>query len=170
MLGVVEIYTKRAAQGIAECEHALALDRNLAHAHATIGLGHIFIGRAEDTEGHIGEALRLSPRDTMAYIWATYAGASKTLVNEHELAIPWFQRAIEGNRNFAIPHFFLASAFAQLGRLAEAHSAAKGGFAVYPSFSISRARAIYSPTSDNPTYLAQLEFALDGMRKAGVPE
>src|SRR5271166_4964664 len=30
LLGFVEIVTKRAAQGIAECEHALALDRNLA--------------------------------------------------------------------------------------------------------------------------------------------
>jgi TolB-like protein len=29
-LGVVDIFTKRAAEGIAECEHALALDRNLA--------------------------------------------------------------------------------------------------------------------------------------------
>jgi TolB-like protein len=29
-LGLVEIFTKRAAEGIAECEHALALDRNLA--------------------------------------------------------------------------------------------------------------------------------------------
>jgi Flp pilus assembly protein TadD len=37
-LGVVYIYTRRAAQGIAECEHALALDRNLAQAHANIGL------------------------------------------------------------------------------------------------------------------------------------
>ena len=31
LLGVVDIFTKRAAEGIAECEHALALDRNLAH-------------------------------------------------------------------------------------------------------------------------------------------
>jgi hypothetical protein len=53
-------------QGIAECEHALALDRNLAQAHAVIGLGKIFIGRAEETEAHILEALRLSPRDTLA--------------------------------------------------------------------------------------------------------
>ena len=30
MLGIVYIFTKRAARGIAECEHALALDRNLA--------------------------------------------------------------------------------------------------------------------------------------------
>jgi hypothetical protein len=46
-------------QGIAECEHALELDRNLAHAHATIGLGKIFIGRAEETEAHIAEACAL---------------------------------------------------------------------------------------------------------------
>jgi hypothetical protein len=45
--------TKRAAEGIADCEHALALDRNLAHAHAFIGIGKVFIGRAEETEAHI---------------------------------------------------------------------------------------------------------------------
>ena len=66
-LGLVHIFTKRAAEGIAECEHALPLDRNLAEAHCAIGLGKIFIGRAEETEAHIAEALRLSPRDTVAY-------------------------------------------------------------------------------------------------------
>jgi tetratricopeptide (TPR) repeat protein len=62
-LGMVDIFTKRAAQGIAECEHALALDRNLAHAHSFIGRGKIFVGRAEETEAQVAEALRLSPRD-----------------------------------------------------------------------------------------------------------
>jgi TolB-like protein/class 3 adenylate cyclase len=170
VLGVVEIYTQRAAEGIAECEHALALDRNLAHAHATIGLGKMLVGRAQETEAHIVEALRLSPRDTMAYIWMTYAGAAKNLVEGYVFAIPWLQRAIEANRNFAVPHFFLAAAFAQLGRLAEARSAAKAGFAGNPSFTILRARVTYSATSDDPTYLAQLESILDGMRNAGVPE
>ena len=61
------------AEGIAKCEHALALDRNLAYAHAYIGIGKVFIGRAEETESHIGEALRLSPRDTMAYVWFAIA-------------------------------------------------------------------------------------------------
>ena len=40
-VGLVDILTKRAAEGIAECEHALALDRNLASAHAFIGFGKI---------------------------------------------------------------------------------------------------------------------------------
>src|SRR5271166_2030923 len=65
-LGFVDMMTRRAAEGIAECEHALQLDRNLAGAHFAIGLGKVFIGRAEETEAHIGEALRLSPSDTQA--------------------------------------------------------------------------------------------------------
>src|SRR5580698_3450642 len=55
-LGFVDIMTKRAAEGIAECEHALALDRNLAGAYHFIGIGKIFIGRAEETEAQIVEA------------------------------------------------------------------------------------------------------------------
>src|SRR5271165_3231676 len=66
-LGFVHIYTKRAVQGIAECEHALALDRNLAHAHSLVGFGKIYIGRAKEMEAHVAEALRLSPRDMLAY-------------------------------------------------------------------------------------------------------
>jgi TolB-like protein len=40
-LGLVDIFTRRAEQGIAECEHALALDRNLASAHHFIGVGRL---------------------------------------------------------------------------------------------------------------------------------
>ena len=81
-LGLVDILTKRAAEGIAECEHALALDRNLASARAMIGYGKIFIGRAEETETHIAEALRLSPRDTLAYIWRSiHAGDGEATIS-----------------------------------------------------------------------------------------
>ena len=66
-LGLVDIWTRRAAEGIARCEHALELDRNLAQAHALIGYGKLFVGHAEETESHIAEALRLSPRDPAAY-------------------------------------------------------------------------------------------------------
>ena len=170
MLGVVDIFTKRAAEGIAECEHALALDRNLAHAHSLIGFGKIFIGRAEETEAHVAEALRLSPRDTMAYIWMTIAGVAKNHLGSHEQAVAWFRRAIEANRNYPLAHFILAAALAQLGRLDEARSAVKAGLALNPAFTISRFRALWTAISDDPTYLAQLEPILDGLRKAGMPE
>ena len=169
-LGFVYILTKRAAQGIAECEHALALDRNLAAAHSIIGVGKIYIGRAKETEAHIVEALRLSPRDTMAYLWMNYAGIAKNSVGLYDQAVPWFRRSIEANRNFAHPHFVLGVALALLGRLDEARSSVRTGLALNPTFTISRARAAWSAMSDDPTHLAQMERLFEGMRKAGVPE
>ena len=74
-LGFVDILTKRAPQGIAECEHGLALDRNLASAHALIGQAKIFIGRAEETEAHVAEAQRLSPCDILGLRLAEYGGS-----------------------------------------------------------------------------------------------
>jgi tetratricopeptide (TPR) repeat protein len=169
-LGLVEMWTKRAVEGIVECEHALALDRNLAHGHSSIGFGKIFIGRAEETEAHIVEALRLSPRDTMAYIWMTNGGLAKLHLGSYEQAVAWFRRAIEANRNVPPAYFWLAAALTQLGRLDEARSALKAGLALNPAFSISRARAAWTAMSDDPTYLAQLEPIFDGLRKTGVPE
>jgi tetratricopeptide (TPR) repeat protein len=88
LLGIVDIFTGRAAQGIAECEHALALDRNLAQAQSLIGRGKIFVGRAEETEAHVAEARRLSPRDTMAYTWMMHAGLAKLHLGSREQAGP----------------------------------------------------------------------------------
>jgi len=169
-LGRVEICTKRAAQGIRECEHATALDRNLADAHSLIGWGKIFLGRGEETEAHIGEAVRLSPRDTMAYTWMNYAGIAKNCLGHWEEAAAWFHRAIEANRNFPHPHFVMGAALAQLGRLNEARSTIKAGLALDPAFSISRAYSAWTAMSDNPRYLAQLDPIFEGLRKAGVPE
>ncbi len=169
-LGLVDMFTKRAAEGIAECEHALALDRNLANAHSLIGFGKILIGRAEETEAHVGEALRLSPRDTLACIWMAYAGIAKNHLGSYEQAVAWCRRAIEANRNNPPAYFWLAVALAQLGRLDEARSAVKAGLALNPAFTIARARAARTAMSDNPAYLAQLEPILEGLRKAGVPE
>jgi tetratricopeptide (TPR) repeat protein len=118
-LGVVEMSTKRAAEGIAECEHALALDRNLAQAHSLIGLGKIYIGRAQETEAHIAEALRLSPRDTRAYVWMSHVGMAKNHLGSWEQAAAWFRRAIEANRNYPLAFFQLA-----LPRLSKSRSRA----------------------------------------------
>ena len=168
--GLVDIWTKRAAEGIAKCERALELDRNLADAHANIGFGKIFIGRAEETEAHIAEGLRLSPRDTYAYIWMGRAGLAKLHLGNWEHAIAWYRRSIEANRNFPYIYFVLGVALAQLGRLDEARSATKAGLVLNPTFSVARFRTTWAAMSDDPTYLSQLEPIVEGMRKAGVPE
>jgi TolB-like protein/class 3 adenylate cyclase len=167
-IGHVHIATNRAAQGIAECERALALDRNLAIAHGFIGGAKFFIGRGAETETHIREALRLSPRDAYAHTWMMYAGLAKHQIGADQEAVVWSQRAIETNRNYSAPYFFLAATLATVGRIDEASAAAHAGLALDPTFTIARYRA--GAFSDNLVYLRQRERVYEGMRKAGVPE
>jgi len=167
-LGMVFCFTNRAIQGIAECERALALDRNLAGAHALIGQCKIFIGRGGETEAHVKEALRFSPRDTWVYVWLVIVGHAKTVLGQPEEAILWLRRSIEANRNFPLCHFVLAANLANLDRVAEARSEVAAGLSLDPEFTISGFSS--SEWSDNPIYLASRLRIVDGMRKAGVPE
>jgi TolB-like protein/Flp pilus assembly protein TadD len=169
-LGFLHMVTKRAALGIAECEHALELDRNLATAHGSIGLGKLYVGRAEETEGHSVEALRLSPRDTAAYLWMFQTGAAKLYLGVDDQAVGWLRQSVESNRNYPPIHFHLGSALAHLGRLDEARSALKAGLALHPKFTISFARVVVTAVCDHPIYLAGYERFLEGLRKAGLPE
>lgn len=168
LLGNIKMFTNRAAQGIAECEQALALDRNLANAHAYIGRAKYLLGRGEETEAHVQEALRLSPRDTEAFVWMIFAGFAKLQLGADQEAVARFRRSVEINQNHPRAHIYLATALANLGQRDEARSAAQTGLALDPTFTISRFRA--NVPSDNPTYLAGRERFYEGMRVAGVPE
>ena len=167
-LGAVRIVTNRAAQGIADCERALSLDRNLANAHAWIGLAKLYMGLGEETKAYIHEALRLSPRDTFAFRWMCWAGIAKLWFSDDAEAVTWFRRSIEANRSFPLVHFLVASGLAQLGSLDEARASAQTGLALDPGFTIRRFRV--NAPSDNPTLLAGREHVYEGMRMAGVPE
>src|SRR5450631_4321298 len=167
VLGTVYNMTNRSARAIAECEQALALNRNLADAHAVIGMAKLYLGRAAETEGHILEAFRLSPRDIFAHRWMHFVAMAKIQMGADAEAAGWFRRSIEANRNSPLIHFALAALGLQ-GSLDEARAAATAGLALNPGFTIGRLRA--SKPSDNPTFLAGRERLYSGMRLAGVPE
>jgi TolB-like protein len=168
VMGLVKIFTNRAAQGIAECERALALDRNLARAHASIGIGKFYLGRGVETEAHMEQALCLSPRDTLVYIWSLHVGLAKLWQGADAEAIVWLRRSIEANRNHPGAHFNLAAALALVGELDEARATAQAGFAFNPSFTIRRYRT--NTPSSHPVFLAGRERVYEGLRMAGVPE
>jgi TolB-like protein len=169
LMGVVQIFTKRAAQGIAECERSLALDRNLATAHAWIGLGKCNLGRAEETEACVMEAFRLSPRDNRAFSWMNTVGVAQSYLGADEAAVHWFERSIETNRNIApFVHFYLAAALAHVGRIEEARAHLQAGLTLIPNFSIDQFHA--SSPSDHPTCLAQRTRIAEGLRRAGLRE
>ena len=168
LLGSALNATNRAVQCISECERALALDRNLADAHAEIGLARHLMGQGVETETHINEALRISPRDISAHRWLALVGISKLQILADAEALGWFRRSIELNRNYPLVHFWLATALALLGSLGQANDAAKAGLSLDPTFTVRRFRD--GASSDNPIFLARRKRVLEGMRLAGIPE
>ena len=164
------IFTKRAAQGLPVCEHAIALDRNLAHAHALIGMAKNLTGSPHEAEGHVHEALRLSPRDPWANIWLHWEGLGKICMGLWEQAVAPYRRSIEINRNLHTAHFLLAAVLAQLDRWDEARESVKSGLAVNQVMTIARARELWTGFSDDPTYRATLEPVFESLRKAGLTE
>jgi len=168
LLGAVQMQSMRALAGIAECRQALLLDPNLADAHGFIGLAKFLLGHGEEVEAHIHEALRLSPRDTRAFLWYMFVGLGKLSLCADREAADWFRRSIEFNRNHALAHFHFAAVLALLGDQREASAAAAAGLALDPSFTIRRYRD--NPKVNNPVYLAKRARFYEGMRLAGLPE
>ena len=138
IMGGILNQTNRSDQGIAEFERALALDPNLAAAHGDIGLAKIFVGHSEETGTHVNEALRLSPRDSFAWLWLHFAGAAKLVLGADDEAVALFRRSIENNRTIPLTHFFLAGTLANAGKVEEARAEAKAGLALDPGASIGR--------------------------------
>jgi TolB-like protein/class 3 adenylate cyclase len=164
----VLVQSKRGAQGIAECERALALNPNLAAAHGVIGLAKLFNGHPEETESHELEALRVSPHDMEAGVWVAYIALAKLHLGAYEEALDLYLRAKELNPNYPTGRFNMAATLVELGRLDEARAEVQAGLALNPGFTIRRYRA--GAQSDNPAFLKRRERMIEDMRKAGVPE
>ncbi|MGH7075572.1 MAG: adenylate/guanylate cyclase domain-containing protein, partial [Stellaceae bacterium] len=158
-LGLLYLWTGRQAAGIAQFEHAIALDRNFAEAHGGIGNAKNLSGRAEETQAHIDEAFRISPRDPEAYVWHFLAGLGKLLLGRDQEAALALQKAVEANRNSPPQYFYLAAALALTDRMAEARAAATAGQALDSGFTIASRLAVL--VSSHPTYVAQMARILD---------
>jgi adenylate cyclase len=168
LMGRVYGQTNRLSQAIAESERALALDPNLAAAHAQIGIVKVFGGHPEETERYELEALRVSPRDTDANVWVAYIAVAKLHLGAYEEALDVLSRSIELNPNYPTARFYFAATLAKLGRLDEATTEVKAARALNPGFTIRRYRA--GAQSDNPVFLKERERIIENMRRAGVPE
>ena len=147
----------------------MALDPNFAEAHAIIGLAKIVIGRFEETEAHIQEAMRLSPRDRNLYSWLVIAGIAKLYLGSDDKAVKCFRRSIEINRNHPGAQYYLAGALALLGRLEEARCGGSSGYGASTQTSPSRASAPAQQVTIRAIW-PRVSVLCHGMRKAGVPE
>jgi TolB-like protein len=167
-LGNVYRSSNRPIEAIGEFELALELDPNLLQAYPLLGIAKIGAGRAEETEGHITDAIRISPKDRSMHGFCLVAGAGNLFATRDEEAVLWLLRSIKANQEYPLPHFYLAIAFALQNKLLEARDEIRAGLALDPCFSLRRYQG--SAYSDNPRYLIQRERLLEGLRNAGLPE
>ena len=153
---------------ISQAEAALADDPNYADAHANLSFWNLFLGHSEDAFAGIETALRLSPRDPDVSLWQFFTCHLHTHLAQWEQAIEWCGKSIASGSQ--IPYLFvdLAAANAWAGHDKEAKEAAAQLQKVYPGFTVQTWAGIH--WSDDPTFNAQYQRIVEGLRKAGVPE
>ena len=157
-----------AERSLREIEFAIALDRNLAWAHADAGFFKVLLGRAEEAEADLANAIRLSPRDPAIDRWHGLLGVADLFLGRLESALDRLRKSVEINPNVALTQFLLAAASALTGRAAEAREARESGLRIDPNFTVARYRN--EARSENPTFLAQRDRIYKGLSLAGVPE
>jgi len=145
-------------------EQAVALNPNSFYAWLARGQVCKIAGLPEEAVRSYERAVRVSPVDPALY--HPLLGMVQVLIElgRFDEAIVAGKKAVRQDPSFPQAYGCLASAFAHLGRDAEAREAAARVLEVVPTFTISSWIARRGPTQTNTKLL------IEGLRKAGLPE
>jgi len=109
----------RTEEAIRAWERAVELDPNNAGARAGTGIARIFLRRADEALEPIATALRLSPRDPLAYHWLGNRALALLLLGRHDEAIEAARQSL-ARRSSRLAHVVLAGGLAATGRAEDA--------------------------------------------------
>jgi TolB-like protein/class 3 adenylate cyclase len=164
----------RYQEAVAEHERALALDPSNEDAAASVGMDYTMLGRFDKSLEYFDQAIVGSPHDpSLAYWYGGKAWANFGLKN-YDQAIDLARQAIAIKPNYnQFSHVFLVAALALAGHEAEAREALQRYLALPstgPRKTIAAWKAYWSAQGGDPPRVEANERALDGLRKAGMPE
>src|SRR5450631_940486 len=144
-------------------DRAVALNPNSFHIWNRRGWVYKIAGQPEEAIRSFERAMRMSPVDPQLYSTLTGMGFAFIELRRFDEAIVAGKKALRQNSSHPGPYRCLASAFAHLGRDAEAREAAAGMLEIDPAFTISAwiARSQLSKTA---------KLMIEGFRKAGLTE
>lgn len=152
-----------------ELEIAQSLGPQLPRIHARLGFMKIVLGRPQETEAHIADAIRLLPHDPELGTWQFWRGVAELYQSRVEKAAAHLRVAVETNPEYGPPWFYLAAAEYGLGHRRAAADACAGGRRLLPSFGVAKLRAA-SAGCIKREVLAQREQVWEALLKAGVPQ
>jgi TolB-like protein/class 3 adenylate cyclase len=170
--GLLGMFQRRIPEALIAFDTAIALNPNLAVAHANMGEAKRRRGRPEETFAHVEKAIRLSPRDPYIGMWLFFSGAAHFNLGHYGNAIQELRRSIQASP-MAGPTYaytYLAAALVFEGRDAEAKTAVSDCLKINPSFTVAKYREQIELNTDSTAYLKMSERLFEGLRKAGMPE
>ncbi|WFU53265.1 tetratricopeptide repeat protein [Bradyrhizobium pachyrhizi] len=144
-------------------DQAVKLNPNSYRAWNCRGWVYKIAGQPEEAIRSFERAMRMSPVDPQLYTAFTGMGFALIELRRFDEAIIAGKKALRQNPSYPGPYRCLASAFAHLGRDAEAREAAARMLEIDPAFTISAwiARSQLSKTA---------KLMIEGFRKAGLTE
>ncbi len=154
---------------LAEVDAAIQADRNFAPAYAEKSSILTLSGHAAEAFAPLEQALRLDPLNPARHIWEWYGCRAHNLLAQWDQAVDWCEKSIASGPSIAVAYEHLASAYAWLGRAAEASDALVRLQALRPDFTVQHFLSGVIVSSD-PIYRAGIERIAEGLRKAGLPE
>ena len=154
---------------VGDCEGAIEMaDRAVAlnpnSFSAWLGRGWVYriAGLQQEAVQSFERAIRMSPIDPLLHRSFTGIGLAFVELSRFDEAIVAGKKALRQNPSFPVAYRCLASAFAHLGRDAEAREAAARLLEFDPTFTISSWIARGGQSNS--------KLIIEGLRKAGLPE
>jgi len=169
----------RFAEAILEYERVVSLNRNWVNAIAALGhCRFMTTGSIEEVISAQEQAIRLSPRDPLIWLYYFWIGQAHLLKSRVDEAIIWFEKAHTANPDQLIPHAYLASAHGLNGEYARAAAELEQARRLsvddrYSSIAHLRTVGRFGGTKIRalPKIRALFESTyFVGLRKAGMPE
>jgi adenylate cyclase len=143
-------------------DRAVALNPNSAGAWSCRGYVYRIAGLPEEAVQSFERAIRVSPVDPLLYFTLTGMGNALIELRCFDEAIVAGKKSRRQNPSYPAAHRCLASAFAHLGRDAEAREAAARALEIDPAYTISA----WITRGGHPNS----KLLIEGLRKAGLPE
>jgi adenylate cyclase len=143
-------------------DRAIALNPNSNLAWGCRGWVYKIAGLSEDAVRSFERAMRISPVDPLLYQVFTGMGYALIELCRFDEAIAAGKKALRQNPSYSPAYRCLASAFAHLGRDAEAREAAARVLELDPAFTIS----VWIARGGQ----SNAKLLTEGLRKAGLPE
>jgi len=158
-LGFAHLYRKEHAASLAAYERAAELNPNDADVLAEYGDALVYDDQPGRAPELLRRAVRLNPCCPDRYLWHL-ADAYLTLERPEEVVA-----TVRRMRDPSQGRRMLAASYAHLGMLEEAGAEARAILDLQPGFTV--AEWARRPPYKNP---ARLEYFLEGLRRAGLPE